>query len=274
MLTGFSVLLIIASSFFINQQLNISYPNIAPRITSHTPLPDKSTIVQQEETGLQDYYAKRLGQLQAESIRLNALSEKLAEMAGVDISEFQLNAVPALGGIDEHGESITPELLKIEMTALTDRFDKQDKQLTTIQNLFLTRDSITSAIPQGRPIAGGWLSSSFGYRIDPFNGKKTFHSGIDFAAKEGTEVIAVADGIVSFIGERNGYGELIELDHGNGYVTRYAHNEKITVNTGDRVKKGEPIALVGSTGRSTGPHVHFEVLREGIKIDPYKLVNR
>jgi len=273
-LAGFSVLLVIASTFFINQQFNISSHNIVPLVTSHTPSPYKSTIVQQEETGLQDYYAKRLGQLQAESIRLSALSEKLAEMAGVDISEFQLNAIPALGGIDEVGESITPELLKVEMTALTDRFDKQDKQLTTIQNLFLTRDSITSTIPQGRPIAGGWLSSSFGYRIDPFNGKKTFHSGIDFAAKEGTEVVAVADGIVSFIGERNGYGELIELDHGNGYVTRYAHNEKITVKTGDRIKKGEPIALVGSTGRSTGPHVHYEVLREGINIDPFKLVNR
>jgi len=185
-----------------------------------------------------------------------------------------LNTLPAQGGIDEVGESLTPELFKIEMSQLTDHFTKQEQQLTTIQDLFLTKDSITSAIPQGRPINGGWLSSSYGYRIDPFNGKKTFHSGIDFAAKEGTEVIAVADGMVSFIGERNGYGELIEIDHGNGYVTRYAHNEKITAKAGDRIKKGEPIALLGSTGRSTGPHVHFEVLREGTKIDPYKFVNR
>tara|TARA_R110001583_G_scaffold173287_1_gene327234 strand:+ start:77949 stop:78773 length:825 start_codon:yes stop_codon:yes gene_type:complete len=274
MLAGFSVLLLIASSFVINQQFNFSSHNISPVVTAHTPSPDKSVISQQEETGLQDYYAKRLGQLQAESIRLTALTEKLAEIAGVDVSEFQLNTIPAQGGIDENGQSLTPDLFNTEMTQLTDRFDKQNQQLTTIQDLFLTRDSITSAIPQGRPIDGGWLSSSFGYRIDPFNGKKTFHSGIDFAAKQGTEVIAVADGIVSFIGERNGYGELIELDHGNGYVTRYAHNEKITVKTGDRIKKGEPIALVGSTGRSTGPHVHFEVLREGTKIDPYKFVNR
>ena len=274
MLAGFSVLLLMASSFFINQQFSLSSTKIIPAVTSHIPSLDTSVIAQPEEKGLQDYYAKRLGQLQAESIRLTALTEKLAEIAGVDVSEFQLNTLPAQGGIDEVGESLTPELFKIEMSQLTDHFTKQEQQLTTIQDLFLTKDSITSAIPQGRPINGGWLSSSYGYRIDPFNGKKTFHSGIDFAAKEGTEVIAVADGMVSFIGERNGYGELIEIDHGNGYVTRYAHNEKITAKAGDRIKKGEPIALLGSTGRSTGPHVHFEVLREGTKIDPYKFVNR
>lgn len=274
MFAGFSVLLLLASFIFINQQFSLSSRTALAVVTPHIPSRDEPSIAQQKETGLQDYYAKRLGQLQAESMRLTALTEKLAEIAGVDVSEFQLNTVPAQGGIDENGESLSPELFKIEMSQLTSRFDEQNKQLATIQNLFLTRDSITSAIPQGRPIAGGWLSSSYGYRIDPFNGKKTFHSGIDFAAKEGTNVIAVADGIVSYIGERNGYGELIELDHGNGYVTRYAHNEKIIVKTGDRIKKGEAIALLGSTGRSTGPHVHFEVLREGTKIDPYKFVNR
>jgi murein DD-endopeptidase MepM/ murein hydrolase activator NlpD len=274
MFAGFSVLLLMASFIFITQQFSLSSSSALAVVTPHIPSRDEPSIAQQKETGLQDYYAKRLGQLQAESMRLTALTEKLAEIAGVDVSEFQLNTVPAQGGIDENGESLSPELFKIEMSQLTSRFDEQNKQLATIQNLFLTRDSITSAIPQGRPIAGGWLSSSYGYRIDPFNGKKTFHSGIDFAAKEGTNVIAVADGIVSYIGERNGYGELIELDHGNGYVTRYAHNEKIIVKTGDRIKKGEAIALLGSTGRSTGPHVHFEVLREGTKIDPYKFVNR
>ena len=274
MYAGFSLLLLMASIFYVNQYFSFSPPNTLAVVTPHTPSRDDSTLVQQEESDVQDYYAKRLGQLQAESIRLTALTEKLAEIAGVDVSEFQLNTVPAQGGIDENGESLTPELFKMEMTQLTSRFDEQNKQLATIQDLFLTRDSITSAIPQGRPIVGGWLSSSYGYRIDPFNGKKTFHSGIDFAAKEGTNVIAVADGIVSYIGDRSGYGELIELDHGNGYVTRYAHNEKIIVKTGERIKKGEAIALLGSTGRSTGPHVHFEVLREGTKIDPYKFVNR
>jgi murein DD-endopeptidase MepM/ murein hydrolase activator NlpD len=273
MFAGFSVLLLIASFIYINQQFSFSSRSTVAVVTSPAPSRNEP-IDQQEETGLQDYYAKRLGQLQAESIRLTALTEKLAEIAGVDVTEFQLNTVPAQGGIDENGESLTPELFKIEISQLTSRFTEQNKQLATIQKLFLTRDSITSAIPQGRPIAGGWLSSSYGYRIDPFNGKKTFHSGIDFAAKEGTNVNAVADGIVSFIGERSGYGELIELDHGNGYVTRYAHNEKIIVKTGDRIKKGEAIALLGSTGRSTGPHVHFEVLLEGTKIDPYKFVNR
>lgn len=279
MLAGFSLLFLMIGLFIINQHFNLlsrlhTLSTAVPVVISEAPSPDKKIVAEPEETNLQDYYAKRLGQLQAESMRLTALTEKLAEIAGVDVSEFQLDSVPAQGGIDEKGESLSPTLFKTEMSQLTDKFSKQNEQLNTIQNLFLTRESITSAIPQGRPVVGGFLSSSYGYRIDPFNGKKTFHSGIDFAAKEGTKVISVADGIVSYIGDRNGYGELIEIDHGNGYVTRYAHNEKIIVKTGDRIKKGEAIALMGSTGRSTGPHVHFEVLREGTKIDPYKFVNR
>jgi len=273
------MLFLMIGLFIINQHFNLlsrlhTLSTAVPVVISEAPSPDKKIVAEPEETNLQDYYAKRLGQLQAESMRLTALTEKLAEIAGVDVSEFQLDSVPAQGGIDEKGESLSPTLFKTEMSQLTDKFSKQNEQLNTIQNLFLTRESITSAIPQGRPVVGGFLSSSYGYRIDPFNGKKTFHSGIDFAAKEGTKVISVADGIVSYIGDRNGYGELIEIDHGNGYVTRYAHNEKIIVKTGDRIKKGEAIALMGSTGRSTGPHVHFEVLREGTKIDPYKFVNR
>lgn len=271
---GLGVVLLMTSLFFINQQFSLVSFNNIPNVVSPSIPADSQATTQSEETDLQDYYAKRLGQLQAESIRLTALTERLAEMAGVDISEFQLDTSPAQGGIAEVGESLSPEVLKTEMTQLTDQFKQQDKQLTTIQDLFLTRDNITSTIPQGSPVADGYLSSAYGYRIDPFNGKRTFHSGIDLAAKKGTKVVAVADGIVSFIGKRDDYGELVELDHGNGYVTRYAHNAEIIVKTGDRIKKGEALALMGTTGRSTGPHVHFEVLREGTKIDPYKFVQR
>lgn len=275
MLAGSSLLLLALITFFINQQLNLNHDHNAPIIVAQPSSTSTSEVIQQQEnTNLEDYYAKRLGQLQAESIRLTALTEKLAEIAGVDTSEFLLNSIPAQGGIDESGESLSPELFSKEVSLLTERFDLQDQQLASLQDLFITRDSITSAIPQGRPIKGGFLSSAYGYRIDPFNGKKTFHSGIDFSAKEGSKVIAVADGLVSYTGKRNGYGQIVEIDHGNGYVTRYAHNKKIIVKTGDRIKKGEAIALVGSTGRSTGPHVHFEVLREGEKVNPYKFVKR
>lgn len=275
LLIGSSLLLITGLAYLMSQQLDLTRHNHTPAtILQALPINVVKNVPQQTTTDLEDYYAKRLGQLQAESIRLAALTEKLAEIAGVDTSEFSLNSPPALGGISENGEFLSPELFTKEMSLLNQQFDQQHQQLISLQDLFITRDSITSAIPQGRPVEGGFLSSAYGYRIDPFSGKKTFHSGIDFAAKEGSSVIAVADGLVSYTGKRSGYGQIIELDHGNGYVTRYGHNKKILVQTGDKIIKGVTIALVGSTGRSTGPHVHFEVLREGKKINPIKFVRR
>ncbi|MBL4638591.1 MAG: M23 family metallopeptidase, partial [Proteobacteria bacterium] len=120
----------------------------------------------------------------------------------------------------------------------------------------------------------GWISSYYGKRIDPFTGKKAFHKGLDLAGKAGSGIHTVADGMVTWIGKRSGYGALVEVDHGNGYVTRYAHNKTIKVKVGDKVNKGQVIALMGSTGRSTGPHVHFEILRDGKNINPYNFVKR
>ena len=268
------LLVLSAILFFINQQFGRQLDNQSPAIILATQSITPSNIERQQEPHLEDYYAKRLGQLQAESIRLTALTEKLAEIAGIDTSDFLLNRIPAQGGIDESGASLSPDLFNREVSLLSERFDQQDQQLASLQDLFITRQNITSAIPQGRPIKNGYLSSAYGYRIDPFNGKKAFHSGIDFAAKEGSKVIAVGDGLVTYSGKRNGYGQIVEIDHGNGYITRYAHNKKRLVKAGDIIKKGEPVALVGSTGRSTGPHVHFEVLRDGQKVNPYKYVKR
>lgn len=268
------LLVLSAILFFINQQFGRQLDNQSPAIILATQSITSPSEERQPERHLEDYYAKRLGQLQAESIRLTALTEKLAEIAGIDTSDFLLNRIPAQGGIDESGASLSPDLFNREVSLLSERFDQQDQQLASLQDLFITRQNITSAIPQGRPIKNGYLSSAYGYRIDPFNGKKAFHSGIDFAAKEGSKVIAVGDGLVTYSGKRNGYGQIVEIDHGNGYITRYAHNKKRLVKAGDIIKKGEPVALVGSTGRSTGPHVHFEVLRDGQKVNPYKYVKR
>ena len=146
--------------------------------------------------------------------------------------------------------------------------------LDQLQDYLITEDNIKSAIPTGRPIKKGWVSSYYGYRVDPFSGKKVFHHGLDFAGKAGSEVVAVANGIVSWQGSRGGYGEMIEIDHGNGYQTRYAHNKKLVVKLGDRIKKGQAIALMGSTGRSTGPHVHFEILRDGKTVNPANFIKR
>jgi len=196
----------------------------------------------------------------------------MAEESGVDLSIFDLTEEPAQGGVDNEGRIFDDKELHQDLNALDLSFKSQSEQISLLEDLYLVRQNITSAIPHGYPIKDGWISSRYGYRTDPFTGKKTMHKGMDFAGKEGSDVLAVADGIVSWTGKRHGYGQMIDIDHGNGYITRYAHNKKLMVSVGMRVKKGETIALVGSTGRSTGPHVHFEVHRDGKIINPYQFV--
>lgn len=233
-----------------------------------------SSSLDQQSTPVYSFYAKRLGQLQAQAIRLNALTEELATMSGLDVSQFLLTDDIAQGGIEKQGDDLSNQEFNDELQQLSLGFKAQHQQLLSLQDFLITNDSIESAIPQGRPIKGGWISSYYGNRIDPFTGKKAFHRGMDLAGKSGSGVYSVADGIVTWIGERSGYGGLVEVDHGNGYVTRYAHNKTINVIVGDKVNKGQVLALMGSTGRSTGPHVHFEVLRDGKNINPYSFVKR
>ncbi|MDH5358479.1 MAG: M23 family metallopeptidase [Gammaproteobacteria bacterium] len=234
------------------------------------PLSTQEKRIQKAE--VDEYYAKRLGGLQAEAIRLKALIEKLASMAGLDTRPYALDSEPAQGGLDTEGLDVTAGEFDFHAAELVDEFSQQSELIVRLQKYLTTEDSIESAIPSGSPIKAGWTSSFYGYRIDPFNGKKAFHHGLDFAGKEGSGVYAVADGIVIWTGRRSGYGNLVEIDHGNGYITRYAHNKKIKTKIGERVTKGEIVAEMGSTGRSTGPHVHFEVSRDGKTIDPYHFV--
>src|SRR5262249_20792553 len=145
-------------------------------------------------------------------------------------------------------------------------------QFGVLENLYTSRNVQLAAQPAGPPVSGGYVSSLFGMRIDPFTGDLSMHSGMDFAGTEGEGVDAVAAGVVTWAGERSGYGNMVEIDHGNGYATRYGHNESILVHVGQVVKKGEEIALMGSTGRSTGPHVHFEVLYNGVAVNPDRFV--
>ncbi|MGH8337331.1 MAG: M23 family metallopeptidase, partial [Gammaproteobacteria bacterium] len=142
-----------------------------------------------------------------------------------------------------------------------------------LESLLMNRNVQLQARPSGPPVVEGYESSPFGMRIDPFTGELSFHPGIDFAGPEGEAVKAVAAGVVTWAGPRSGYGNMVEIDHGNGYSTLYGHSEKILVHVGEVVKKGEEIALLGSTGRSTGPHVHFEVLYNGKPVNPAQFVN-
>lgn len=218
--------------------------------------------------------AVKLGELQARAIRLDALGERLVEMGQLDRGEFGFGRQPALGGPADSSrlQSQTVPDFVAALEALAAKLEDQDPKLKALESMLMSRRLQEDSKPFGRPIVRGWLSSPYGYRTDPIAGRKTFHQGVDFAGKPGSDVVAVASGVVVLAAVRHGYGKVIEVNHGNGYVTRYGHNKDLLVNVGDRVKRGDRIALMGSSGRSTGPHVHFEVLHRGKHINPLKFV--
>ena len=216
----------------------------------------------------------RVGRMQAQMLHLNALGEQLVSQASLDPDEFDFSRPPALGGPrDGSGMQSTdvPDFLST-LKALNAEMGDREQKFSVLESLLMDRSLHERIMPSGRPVRNGWVSSGYGMRTDPFTGKKEFHEGIDFAGKEGSRVLAVADGIVSWAGWRKGYGKMVEITHGNGYATRYAHNEKLLVSVGETVKKGQTIALMGSTGRSTGPHVHFEVVHNDREVNPAKYV--
>lgn len=222
-----------------------------------------------------DALASRVGQMNAHVIRLDALGRRLTEMAKLDKGEFDFDSPPAVGGPEGlvEGAVTSPDLTTM-LDTLADQIRDRERQLSVLESLISNRNLNQQIVPGGRPVMQGWISSYFGHRADPFTGRRAFHRGVDFAGPAGAQVIAVAAGVVTYSKERFGYGRTVEINHGNGYVTRYAHNAKVLVSVGDTVQKGQPIALIGSTGRSTGPHLHFEVLKQGRAVDPMSFVKR
>ena len=223
-----------------------------------------------------DALTLRIGQMQAQMLRLNALGERLVDQADLDKDEFDFDAVPAVGG--PGSEEDVPSVSLVDFLSTLDTLDSEmddrGQKLSVLESLLMSRSLHARVMPSGKPVAEGWLSSKYGKRNDPFTGKQDFHKGLDFAGKKGSEVIVVGDGVVSWAGKRSGYGNLIEINHGNGYTTRYGHNQRHLVKVGEKVKKGQQIALMGSTGRSTGPHVHFEVLQNGKTVNPSKYIGK
>lgn len=218
--------------------------------------------------------AARLGKLQAQSIRLNALGERLVDIAELDKGEFGFGKVPAQGGpeVESNASAMeVPDFLK-ELDSLALRIEDREQQLKVMESFFMRRGLSQQTSPAGRPIKKGWISSYYGMRTDPFTGLQERHNGLDFAGKAGSDIVAIASGIVTWSGDRYGYGQMVEINHGNGYVTRYAHNKENLVSAGDTVVKGDVIGHMGSSGRSTGPHVHLEILYKNQLIDPAKLV--
>jgi len=221
-----------------------------------------------------DALALRLGKLQAHVIRLDALGQRLTTMAKLDKGEFDFAHPPAQGGPLANVDAVSmdvPDFMK-SLEELSAQLNDRSQQLEVLEDMLMTRNLESEVVPAGRPITKGWLSSYFGPRTDPFNGRRVHHSGVDFAGKLGSDVVSVAAGVVTFAGRRSGYGNLVEVNHGKGYVTRYGHNSKILVKAGETVKKGQVLSKMGTTGRSTGPHVHFEVLYNGRAVNPKKYI--
>jgi murein DD-endopeptidase MepM/ murein hydrolase activator NlpD len=218
--------------------------------------------------------AMRVGQMNANVIRVNALGKRLTRMAKLNDGEFDFTNPPALGGSDSGADGQPAQIPNL--TAMVDDLQSQlssrEQQLGVLENLILTRELNRQVYPEGRPVQDGWISSYFGRRADPFTGYSAVHKGLDFAGAEGTKVSTVAAGLVTFAGERSGFGQMVEVNHGNGLATRYCHNERVLVKQGDMVRKGQGIALMGSTGHSTGPHLHFEVLKNGAQVDPLRFI--
>ena len=213
--------------------------------------------------------AQRLGRMQAQVLRLNALGARLTRMAQLDTKEFDFAGPPAMGG-PERATPVAPDsadFLKA-LDTLSVALDHKAEHLDALESLLMDRQLTAAVTPSGWPTHGGWVSSPFGLRADPFTGRRAMHEGVDIAARLGSAVTAMGDGVVSYAGLKAGYGRLVAVTHGQGYTTRYAHTAEILVKVGDRVTKGQPIARVGSSGRSTGPHLHFEVLRNGRAVDP------
>lgn len=232
------------------------------------------SIRQQTEDHL-DALAIRIGQMNARVIRLDALGRRLTEMADISGEEFDFDAEPAIGGPEEPGtgSAAAPEVLAA-MANLGYHLDSREAQLSVLESVLMNRNLNERVYPKGRPVKSGWMSSYYGRRTDPFTGKPAMHRGVDFAGKEGAEVVAVADGVVTWSSKRYGYGQLVEINHGNGYATRYAHNAENLVEVGEEVRKGQTVALMGDTGRATGPNLHFEVLHRGKRVNPVKFIQQ
>ena len=216
--------------------------------------------------------AARVGELQAQANRLNALGQRLTRNGKLSEGEFDFDKLPGMGGAEAASDVAAGDLLK-SLDLLQNQFDDSGRQLTLLESMLYDQQLQLAAIPSGRP-SKGYITSGFGKRNDPFRGGLAHHLGIDFDANTGDPVAAAAGGVVSFSGVKSGYGNVVDLDHGNGYRTLYGHNSRLLVRAGDIVRAGQTLARAGSTGRSTGPHVHFEVHVNGRPVNPRRFLDK
>jgi murein DD-endopeptidase MepM/ murein hydrolase activator NlpD len=217
-----------------------------------------------------DAMARKLGEMQAKMVQLEALGERVSGLAGVSPSEIK--TPPGRGGALVSGRPLTVEELQATLNDLDQLTEQRTDLLTVMESRLFDQKIRKLMVPTQHPILSGHLGSAFGWRIDPFTGRSALHTGLDFQADPGTPILAAAGGVVVAAEVHPAYGNMVEVDHGNNLITRYAHASRMWVKKGDLVKRGQKIAEVGSTGRSTGPHLHFEVLVQGVPQDPRRFL--
>lgn len=217
-----------------------------------------------------DVMAKRLGEMQAKMLQLETLGERVSGLAGLNPGDIK--STMGSGGALVGSRSLTMEELRATLADLDKLTDQRVDLMTVMESRLFDQKIKKLMVPTQEPVAGGILGSSFGWRIDPVNGQSALHTGLDFPSGQGTPILAAAGGVVLVQEYHSAYGNMVEVDHGNDLVTRYAHASRVFVKKGDLVKRGQKIAEVGNTGRSTGSHLHFEVLVQGVFQDPQKFL--
>lgn len=236
-------------------------------------------LVHQDEADSQNAYmranldamARKLGEMQARMVQIDSLGERVAGLAGLNPAEFKTpqGAGGALVG--------SRDLSMNELMGALDRIDQTSGSrvdwLTVVESRLFDQKIQRTLVPTEKPVAGVRVGSPFGFRIDPITGRSALHTGLDFPSDTGTPIRSAAGGVVVVQQHHAAYGNMVEVDHGNDLITRYAHASKVLVKKGDIVKRGQKIAEVGSTGRSTGPHLHFEVWVSGVPQDPQRFLS-
>ncbi|MEQ8857371.1 MAG: peptidoglycan DD-metalloendopeptidase family protein [Pseudomonadales bacterium] len=236
---------------------------------------DQLDLLRQRSAAESQAVGRQLAAMQARLMRMEALGARVTEVAELGEGEFSFDEPAPVGGPTAVRESPLgwPDL-QANLKRLAAQLRSRESELEVLESLLRNREYHQGTEVAGRPVTWGWMSSAFGKRVDPFSGQMAWHAGVDFAGREGSDVVAVASGVVTYAGKRHGYGLMVEINHGDGYVTRYGHHDSVAVATGEIVKKGQAIGTMGTSGRSTGPHVHFEVLKNGKHVDPKAYVAR
>ena len=265
---------LIASGFMLRQS---SIVDAAVIENWRVKIQEQDAVVEELQTdsvARRQAVGRQIADMQARLWRMEALASYMHESSGLPQDEFDFDAQVSQGGpINPEAEVLNVQNLDSKLANLSERLKQRETELSILDQVLMGVYTQKGAMPAGAPIVKGWMSSPFGERVDPISGKKAWHEGMDFAGANGSDVVAVANGIVVFSGRRDGYWLMVEISHGENLRTRYGHHQELLVQAGQSVKRGDVIGLMGSSGRSTGPHVHFEVLKSGKPVNPARYVS-